>query len=259
LWSEGRIVVHSFGAADWREVVDDLRVRGLFRGEAGAAGSAPAPRPPSASQRAAVARSLWAAGRPLQGTLGERHLRRRRIWRALPDDLRFHPAAPIAVYAGRSAAKPALVAAIRDVRGELTGVELTYLDPDGRRTTALRLSRKTVGAAPSGSAVRLDPASAELLVAEGVATALSASERFSWPAWALRSAQNLAHWRFPASVRRVLVAGDRGSAGEAAAEALASRLARGGVEATVVLPPAPFGDWNEAAARGKGRAGKGAP
>ena len=94
---------------------------------------------------------------------------------------------------------PALIAAIRDTDGALTGVEVTYLAANGQRAVDLRLARKTVGLVPGGCAVRLDPAAPEMLVAEGVFTALSASEWFGLPAWALMSTRNLRAWTPPAS------------------------------------------------------------
>lgn len=84
-----------------------------------------------------------------------------------------------------------------------------------------------------------------MLVGEGCFTTLSASERFSLPAWALLSTRNLRVWRAPAGVRSVLIAGDRGADGEASAAVLRRRLADDGVAAVVELPPLPFEDWND--------------
>ena len=86
-----------------------------------------------------------------------------------------------------------------------------------------------------------------MLVAEGVFTALSATERFALPGWALLSTRNLKSWSAPDGVRSVLIAADRGKDGEASAEILAARLRRQGVAPTIALPPEPHGDWNEAA------------
>ena len=246
LWVNGRVIVHSFGAADWRDVRDYLWGERLLDPRT-VETAPPTPRPRQA-QRLAVARQLWLGAGPISGGLGERHLRLRTIGRPLPDALRLHPRLPIAVYRDAGAVRPALVARIDDPAGALTAVEVTYLDGTGRRTTALRLSRKTVGLVPPGSAVRLDEAATEMVVAEGVVTALSASERFSLPAWALLSARNLAAWAPPPAVREILIAGDRGRPGERAAAALYGRLRRLGLASRVVLPPEPFGDWNEAAA-----------
>jgi putative DNA primase/helicase len=126
---------------------------------------------------------------------------------------------------------------------------VTYLTPGGRRADDLRLSRKTVGLAPGGCAVRLDPAATAMLVAEGVFTTLSATERFGLPGWALLSTRNLRAWRAPPGVRSVLIAGDRGKDGEVSAARLRARLEADGVAAFIELPPEPFGDWNEWAQR----------
>lgn len=109
--------------------------------------------------------------------------------------------------------------------------------------------------------MRLAPAASEMLVAEGVITALSAIERFKLPGWALMSAGNLAAWTPPGGVRRVLIAADRDAVGQDAAERLRRRLSGLGLSACVRLPDMPFGDWNEAAADepgGEGRVGRGA-
>jgi hypothetical protein len=97
--------------------------------------------------------------------------------------------------------------------------------------------------------VRLDPAAEAMLVAEGVFTTLLATEWFGLPGWALLSTRSLRAWSPPDGVRSVLIAGDRGKDGEASAEVLRARLVEAGLAATVALPPAPYGDWNEWAAR----------
>lgn len=252
LMSEGRLVVHSFGAADWREVLDDLRQRGLIDGDArlarGNGGSAP-PRP-DLSQRSAAARSLWAAG-VVTGPAGlvARHLALRGVsWSPAIGGLVEHPAAPLAVYRSGGRVCRAMMAHIQSPDGATAAVELTYLGPNGRRATGLRVPRKTVGTVPSGSAVRVSPAASAMVVGEGVVTTLSAMARFDLPGWALLSAGNLARWRPPAEVRRVLIAGDRGAAGEDAAHALQAALRSAGLDAPIALPPAPWGDWNEAGA-----------
>jgi len=257
LWDDGRVVAYGFGGADWREALRSLRDLGLLdaenrlRADPGPAPPPPPPRSePTAVERETAARALWAAGRELPGTLSETYLRARRILRPLPGGhaLRHHGSAPVAVYAAGPRRKPAMLAAIRDPAGRITAVEIVYLDPGGRRARWPRVSRKIIGRMGPGSAVRLDEAGPEMLVAEGIATALSASERLGLPAWALLSTGNLRRWAPPAGTRRVVIAGDRGVDGEASARILAARLRRSGVRPEVRLPPLPFGDWNEAAA-----------
>ena len=251
LLDEGRVVIHTFGAAEWREVRDDLRRRGLIDHDGRLAGAEGAAGEPVIAplRRRAVAAALWRDGvRPIPGGVVRRHLMGRGApWRDDLDDLREHPRAPFAVYRPGGRTGGAMMAGIRAPSGDLTAVELTYLSPNGRVAAGLRLPRKTVGRVAPGSAVRLRPAAARMLVAEGVVTTLSAMARFALPGWALMSAGNLSGWRAPDAVAAVLIAGDRGVAGETAARRLARRLESDGVRATLAFPPVPFGDWNEAA------------
>jgi putative DNA primase/helicase len=195
----GRVVIHCFAGDDWREVLADLRQRGLVDGDGRLDGvGSPAPSHDDGLSRAARIRAAQA------------------LW---------------------------------DARGALAGVELTYLAPDGDRAR-MGTPRKTIGTCPAGAAVRLARAEPRMLVGEGVFTCLSASAVFGLPAWALLSARNLRAWRPPNGVRFVLVAGDRGREGEASAWALAETLRRLSLACEVALPPAPFGDWNEAVVGG---------
>ncbi|WP_372784844.1 toprim domain-containing protein [Phenylobacterium sp.] len=246
-----RVVIHSFAGDPWRRVLDDLKARGLVDDAGRLAGGGSMIRdtePPTRPERIAVARTLWDTARPIAATLSAVHLRRRGVGRSTPEALRHHPAVPSAVYADRGLRRPALLAAVRDAAGDLCAVELTYLAPNGS-VAAMALPRKTVGCAPGGCAVRLDPPGETMLVGEGVFSCLSASEALGLPAWALRSVGNFARWAPPAGVRRVVVAGDRGRVGERAAWALARRLRSLSLEASVRWPPAGYADWNEAAQR----------
>ncbi len=246
-----RVIAHGFGGADWRTVLDDLAARGLVddggRIVGGLARAAGAPAPArSAASRRAVATALWSGAGDLRGTLSERHVRGRSVGRALPQGLRHHGAVRAAIYDDRGPFRPALVAGVQAADGVICAVEVTYLAADGGRAR-LRLPRKVVGVLPPGSAVRLDPAAPRMLVAEGVFSALSASERLGLPAWALLSTSNLRSWAPPGGVLSVLIAADRGLDGERSARVLAGRLTDLGVGVEVRWPPAPFGDWNEAA------------
>lgn len=252
LLSQGRLIVHGFGGADWRAALRMLREQGLIDadGRVGSDGGAPADAP-DRSCRVRTARDLWEGAGPItQASLSLTYLKGRRV---LSDpggisDLRHHACAPISVYRKQSTTRPALAAGVRAPDGSLTAVELTYLDPNGRRAVGLHLSRKTVGLVPAGAAVRLTSAASEMLVAEGVITTLSAIERFNLPGWALMSAANLAAWTPPRGVRRVLIAADRGAVGQGAAECLRRRLSAVGLSARIRLPDLPFEDWNEAVA-----------
>ena len=253
LGNDGRVVIHSFASEDWREIMDDLRRDQLVDEAerplvAGGVDRTSWPKPASDRERIAAAARQWDVGRPIADTLSARYLRLRAITRTLPgsEALRHNTDTLVSAYKPTSRVWPALLAGIRAPEGDLSGVEITYLDPNGRRTQRLRLSRKTIGAVPTGSAVRLDPADAEMLVGEGVCTTLSASQYFGLPGWALLSEGNLSRWTPPEGVSTLLIAGDRGRPGENAAACLAGRARAKGVRCLVRFPPKPHGDWNTA-------------
>lgn len=251
LLTKGRLVVHSFGGADWRCVRDALRIAGFIddRGHLTGVGQSSANRvAPDRRLRHAAAARLWAGGIELgSGTLAGRYLALRGVDGGTGSlNLRHHPEAPVSVYRPGSHHRPALMARISDDADRLTAVELTYLDLNGRRATRLRLSRKTVGQVPAGSAVRLAPDAPRMLVGEGVITTLAAMRRFDLPGWALRSADNLAAWTPPDAVRHVLIAADNGPVGLGAAARLRARLLDAGLSATVRAPAPAFGDWSDA-------------
>lgn len=274
LLEDDRVVVHTFGGGDWREVLDDLRRLRLIDAanaplSVAAAEARAAPAPPMRLERRDAARRLWDAGRAIAGTPSERYCRARGLQGPLPgpDVLRHNAETPVSAYRRDGYARPALLAAIQAADGTFTAIEVTYLTAQGRRATDLRLPRKTIGVAPGGCAIRLDAIGEAMLVGEGVFTTRSASQWFGLPGWALGSTRNLRAWRRPAEVRSVLIAADHGKDGEASAEQLRAGLVKIGVRATVALPPQPYGDWNEWSVaagpaelgEGRGREGSGAP
>jgi putative DNA primase/helicase len=93
--------------------------------------------------------------------------------------------------------------------------------------------------------VRLSGVGTILGIAEGIETALAASIRFGAPVWAATSAALLESWVPPASVERVLIAGDAdaGFTGQAAAFALARRLVRDGYAVEIQIPGEIGKDW----------------
>lgn len=268
LWlCDGRVVVHSFGACDWREVLDDLRASGWIDTDnrlcAGGAGAPAGPERAelTRAQRVRAARRLWtAAGAIVDGSPAWRHGRQRAVDLTLDraGALRSHAAAPLAVYRDRGPHLPALLAALSGPDGAITAVEVTYLTARGDRSARARPPRKIVGVIPAGSAVRFTPVCAEMLVAEGVFTTLAAMARFRLPGWALLSTSNLRRWTPPPGVRRLLIAADRGPDGERSALRLRDTATAAGVSAEVALPPVGAGDWRdvwEAEGRKEGRTG----
>ena len=93
------------------------------------------------------ARRLFAMSRPIAGTLAERYLHHRGI--ATPQDLeslRFHPRCYYR--SGDESAPetwPAMIAAVTDLEGKITGVHRTWLDRSGRGKAPIASPRRAMG------------------------------------------------------------------------------------------------------------------
>lgn len=144
----------------------------------------------------------------------------------IPADLRFHPR--LGYYEGSKmpvAHCPAMVAAIRDIRGRIVSLHRTYLASDGQKLEG-REPRKIMTSASTikGAAIRLGKITdGRLLVAEGIETALAAGILSELPAWATCTAGGLEAVEIPPGVT-VTIAQDNDRAGRKAAIALAHKL-----------------------------------
>lgn len=146
--------------------------------------------------------------------------------------------------------------------GSFPAVLVPILAPDGTVVSAQRVwHRADVGEADKkplppvvegalmGAAARLFDCDDVLGIAEGVWTAMSARELFDVPCWSVLSAGGMRAFNPPASVTRLIIFGDndRSFAGQAAAYALANRLATRPtpIEVVVYIPDTPGTDWND--------------
>jgi hypothetical protein len=171
-----------------------------------------------------TARRLFAASKPVFGTLAERWFRQRGI--ALPADasaLRFHPRCYYRGATGRET-WPALIAAVTDLGGAITGVHRTWLHQCGGKAPVDQ-PRRALGHL-IGNAVRFGSASDVLTAAEGIETALALKMVMpAMPVAAALSSAHLAALVMPSSLRRLYVAVDNDAAGAFALERLRSRCA----------------------------------
>lgn len=194
--------------------------------------------PPGPAGSPEAARRLFAASRPIAGTLAERYLARRGI--ALPDPvpaLRFHPRCYHLGPRGREV-WPALVAAVTDGTGAITGVHRTWLDPATAGKAPLDQPRRAMGHL-LGHGVRFGAADDVLAAGEGIETVLALRMALpGLPAVAALSAAHLAALLFPPGLRRLYVARDADAAGARALERLTARGRTCGVEVRPLVPRA---------------------
>ncbi|MGX1097314.1 DUF7146 domain-containing protein [Amorphus sp. MBR-141] len=191
------------------------------------------------------ARRLFAAAEPIPGTIVEAYLRNRGIT-ALHEtgSLRFHPRCYYRSDAHTPIRPlPAMVAAVTDLSGQITGVHRTWLAPNGSDKAAITTPRRAMGHLLE-HAVRFGGADDVIAVGEGIETILSVRTALpNLPMAAALSATHLAAIAFPPGLRRLYIVRDSDPAGDRARDSLIARADAATIEA-IVLSPA-LGDFNE--------------
>jgi hypothetical protein len=221
----GRLLVRCFAGCDPRDILAELRNRGLIESRPDPDWRPPLPpvRDPlpttDADAKRAFALRIWDTARPAGGTLAEAYLRSRGITLPPPPSLRF---APEMLHSPTATRWPAMVARVEDVAGRFLGVHRTYLAPGGRGKAPVEPQKMMLGAT-AGGAVRLGEAANGLLIAEGIESALSAMQASGRPAWAALSTSGLRRLELPEHVREVVIVPDGDPPGWDAATAAARR------------------------------------
>ncbi len=184
------------------------------------------------------ARRLFAISRSISGTVAETYLRNRGVT-ALHGtaNLRFHPRcyyrpdhdAPTQTW-------PAMIAAVTDFGGEITGAHRTWLDPSGEDKAPIDTPRRAMGYL-LGNAVRFDMPQDVMAAGEGIETVLSLRCVMpDMPMAAALSAAHLAAILFPVTLRRLYIVRDNDAAGAGAASRLIDRAKALGIEAITLSP-----------------------
>ena len=173
------------------------------------------------------------------------------VW-PLPDALRYHRAMPYWEAGAKLGNFPALVAPLV-LDGRTVALHRTYLTRDGQKADVPTVRKLTCAAGPlAGACITLHkPASGCIAIAEGIETALAGWCASRLPTVAAYSAGNLAAYRWPPGVQRLVVFADHDKAGQDAAEALRVRAVAARLRCEVLTPTDPGADWcNVWASRG---------
>ena len=221
-------------------------------------GEAPCPAVPHETQRAersdaasskriARARKLFAAGKPVLGTLAATYLQERGITRLGPA-LRYHP--QVFLRQGEDDADlpqrvPALLAKITDNRGQITGCARTYLDPSTSGLAAIESPKRILGQL-HGHAIRFWSGTdrSDLIVGEGLENTLSVGTAL--PEFDLAScltATHLSHFIPPPGIKRIWIARDNDEAGRNASKRLRNQLESFGIASASLVPN--MADFND--------------
>ncbi|WP_119258513.1 DUF7146 domain-containing protein [Shinella zoogloeoides] len=245
------LVRETCGLVDFRDVADEARrflslpqpyPAASRRGDART--DPPVVRP--ADERA---QRLFRMSQPLAGTLADSYLRQRGILRAsLHPALRYHPSCYYRDLAtGRTCSFPALIAAVTDPGGTITGVHRTWLDPDGCGKALVDDPRRALGGL-LGNAVRFAfpvhrPVSV-MAAGEGLESILSLSHVMpGMPMVSALTANHLAAFELPPDCMRLYIAADADAAGRSGIERLSRRAQARGILPLVLAPE--LGDFND--------------
>ncbi|WP_029006221.1 DUF7146 domain-containing protein [Azorhizobium doebereinerae] len=199
---------------------------------------------PAPSGSVEAARRLFAMSQPIAGTIAETYLRQRGITLLHETgNLRFHPRCYYKPDDGPTEAWPAMIAAVTDLTGRITGVHRTWLAPDGSDKAPVDMPRKAMGNLLR-STVRIGVPDSVMAAGEGIETMLSIRQVLPGMAMApALSAAHLAAIPFPLRLRRLYIVRDNDPAGDGARDMLIERANAEGIEA-IPLSPA-LGDFNE--------------
>jgi hypothetical protein len=200
---------------------------------------------PAQARSPEAARRLFTMSQPVIGTIVEKYLRRRGIT-ALHEtgSLRFHPRcyyqpdeySPTETW-------PAMIAAVTDLNGKVTGAHRTWLDPSGRDKAPVETPRRAMGHL-LGNAARFGVAGEVTAAGEGIETMLSLRCVLpTMPTVAALSSAHLGQVQFPDTLRRLYIARDNDPAGDYAMTILIDRARGAGIEAITLSPQ--LEDFNE--------------
>ena len=240
-----QLLVRCFAGCDARDVLGELRRRGLLGDRARRDGSAaaltkkyaPQVRDHADKQHRRAAR-MWSRRQPIGGTVAEIYLRKTRcITCALPPTLGFlspwkpeHCPAMIAAFALSDAIEPGVVAPPHGV----TAVHLTLLKPDGSGKADVEKPKLIVGS-PDGLPIVLALANdlLGLAITEGIEDALTVHQATGLGAWAAGAGGRMPALAstIPCHIECVSVAIDDDEAGNRFGNELVRRIEARGIEA----------------------------
>jgi hypothetical protein len=183
--------------------------------------------------------------RPIAGTLAERYMRHRGITMLQDlDGLRFHPRCYYRPEKSSAVETwPAMIAAVTDLDGKITGAHRTWLDRLGPDKAPIATPRRAMGEL-SSNGVRFGAPLDVMAAGEGIETVLSVRCLLpTMPMVAALSSAHLAALLLPSTLRRLYVLRDNDAAGKKASAILVDRATAEGIEPIVLAPQ--LGDFND--------------
>jgi len=253
-----RLLVHCYSGCDSRDVLDELRRRGLLDDKLTPPPSARKPSPLEAAEervrarRLELAEQIWSEAVHIEGTPGALYFYKRDIDITLTPNfggLRWHKRCP-----WLGGATGCVIARYTDaVTGEPRGI--------WRRSIKRGQKPRALGAV-AGCVIRLwpdDAITSGLVLGEGVESTLAAALHVTHrgtllqPAWAAGCADGMRNFPVLAGIKTItlLVDNDENSTGQKAAAECAHRWVEAGREVVRLTPGKPGTDFNDIVTMGK--------
>lgn len=198
------------------------------------------PPPSDQPSRHVLAMKIWQESAPIVGTLAAVYLSSRGL---LPPDspsLRFHSN----LKHRTGAFYPAMVGLVTcALDNKPMGIHRTFLATGGAAKAPVENPKLMLGQC-RGGAVKFGKYNDQLVVAEGLETALSVYQSLQLPTWAALSTSGLIALNLPTEIRRVAIAADGDAAGEKAAQIAAKKWLLEGRTVRIARPPL-HNDFND--------------
>lgn len=164
----------------------------------------------------------------------------------VPPNLEAHPSLPYYDESNIVGRYSAMLGRVVAKSGRPVTYHRTYVTDTGKAPVESPRKMMRTARGAKGWAIRLYPADSEIVIAEGIETAIACKQLWGIPSWSVVSANGMLDFEPPEGVERVVVAGDNDAnfTGQAAAYEKARRLVEKGYSTEVRIPDKP-GDWND--------------
>ena len=234
--AKGDVVFHCFAGCSWEQIRSALGINISSAHPLSFDRSLRFLNPREAAFRT-WKKTVHPAGSPV-----EWYLKNRGLDIAVPPDLRFHHR----LKHPSGSFWPALVAAVRDVRGNFLGIHRIFLTFEGTKAPVEPV-KMSLGPIKGGS-IRLAETKDDVVLCEGIETGLSILQATGKPVWSCLSTSGLKTVLLPDFITTVWIAADGDPPGEKAARECAQRLIHDGRTIRIARPPTGF-DFNDLIAK----------
>lgn len=255
LGDHGELLAHCFAGCSFEEIMNALKRSGLLSdrqsNSAYSSSSMRTREKPKANQDKSsqfnrYACELWGKAQPVKGTLAEVYLNKRLDGRltSIPPTLRFLPTLK---HTPSGNVYPCLIGAVtRFPDKKIIALHRTYLASDGSGKAPVEKPKMFLGDA-KGGAIRLDAATDELILCEGLEDGLSLWLILNKPVWVAGNARFLESIIPPLLplANKIYIAQDNDKAGRESTESLGNRLYAEGRIVKILTPPQPYKDFNQ--------------